>query len=101
MGERRFLIHPFPNDYNKWNVTEDELKARLDLAFRVGFAALTEEMDWDKVIDILINGEAKEPEKPKETYDDWVNRMPLYKDYDSESRREDALKAWFREMPRK
>jgi hypothetical protein len=46
-----------------WDIPREELIDRLDLAFREGFCTLTKEMDWDKVIDILLHEQPKD--KPK------------------------------------
>jgi hypothetical protein len=62
---RRFVIREVTDiaKYyeDKETVTKTELIWRLDLAFRAGFCVLTEKMDWDKVINILL-------QKPKTSH---------------------------------
>jgi hypothetical protein len=61
MGEKRYYIVEVGEDYAlPGAVTKGEFIKRLDSAFREAFCTLTEKMDWDKVIEIVLHGKKEE-----------------------------------------
>jgi len=60
MGEQLYVIATMETSLTQPLVTKSEFIRRLDGAFREAFCTLTEKMDWDKVIEIVLHGTEKE-----------------------------------------
>ncbi len=116
MEERKFFIRELemPKDaYGLEYITESELKRRLDIINGLVGPA-------ERWIDILLYGEAKEPENlerdplglldkrfgggyvkepPTDKWEEWVDKMPQFFMIDDLWQRENWQR-WFRQMPR-